>query len=35
VEQVKTDVSLGPVVDQQWSKIRTELDQIAQAFNTK
>ena len=35
IEQVKTDVSLGPVVDQQWSKIRTELDQIAQAFNTK
>jgi len=35
IEQVRTDVSLGPVVDQQWSKIRTELDQIAQAFNTK
>jgi hypothetical protein len=35
IEQVKTDVSLGPVVDQQWTKIRTELDQIAQAFNTK
>jgi hypothetical protein len=35
IEQVKSDVSLGPVVDQQWSKIRTELDQIAQAFNTK
>ena len=35
IEQVKSDVSLGPVVDQQWTKIRTELDQIAQAFNTK
>jgi hypothetical protein len=35
IEQVKSDVSLGPVVDQQWIKIRTELDQIAQAFNTK
>jgi hypothetical protein len=35
IEQVKTDVSLGPVVDQQWTKIRTELDQIAQAFNSK
>jgi hypothetical protein len=23
------------VVDQQWTKIRTELDQIAQAFSTK
>ena len=32
IEQVKTDVSLGPVVDQQWAKIRTELDQISQAF---
>jgi hypothetical protein len=29
---VKTDVSLGPVVDSQWTKIRTEIDQIAQAF---
>ena len=35
IEQVKSDVSLGPVVDQQWTKIRTELDQIAQAFNSK
>ena len=35
IEQVKSDVSLGPVVDQQWTKIRTELDEIAQAFNTK
>jgi hypothetical protein len=35
IEQVKSDVSLGPLVDQQWIKIRTELDQIAQAFNTK
>jgi hypothetical protein len=35
IEQVKSDVSLGPVVDQQWTKIRTELDQIAQAFSTK
>jgi hypothetical protein len=35
IEQVKSDVSLGPVVDQQWTKIRTELYQIAQAFNTK
>ena len=35
IEQVKTDVSLGPVVDQQWAKIRTELDQIAQAFSSK
>lgn len=35
IEQVKSDISLGPVVDQQWTKIRTELDQIAQAFNTK
>jgi hypothetical protein len=35
IEQVKTDVSLGPVVDQQWTKIRTELDQIAQAFSSK
>ncbi len=35
IEQVKSDVSLGPLVDQQWTKIRTELDQIAQAFNTK
>jgi hypothetical protein len=35
IEQVKSDVSLGPVVDQQWIKIRTELDQIAQAFNPK
>ena len=32
IEQVKSDVSLGPVVDQQWTKIRTELDQISQAF---
>ena len=32
IEQVKTDVSLGSVVDQQWTKIRTELDQISQAF---
>ena len=32
IEQVKTDVSLGPVIDQQWTKIRTELDQISQAF---
>ena len=35
IEQVKSDVSLGPTVDSQWTKIRTELDQIAQAFNTK
>jgi len=35
IEQVRSDVSLGPVVDQQWSKIRTELDQIAQAFSSK
>ena len=35
IERVKSDVSLGPVVDQQWIKIRTELDQIAQAFNSK
>ena len=35
IEQVKSDVSLGPVVDQQWTKIRTELDQIAQAFSSK
>ncbi len=35
IEQVKTDVSLGPIVDQQWTKIRTELDQIAQAFSSK
>jgi hypothetical protein len=35
IEQVKSDVALGPVVDQQWTKIRTELDQIAQAFNSK
>jgi hypothetical protein len=35
IEQVKTDVSLGPVVDTQWTKIRTELDQISQAFITK
>ena len=35
IEQVKTDVSLGPVVDQQWTKIRTELDQMAQAFSSK
>ena len=35
IEQVKTDVSLGPVVDQQWTKIRTELDQISQAFSSK
>ena len=35
MEQVKSDVSLGPVVDQQWTKIRTELDQIAQAFTSK
>lgn len=35
IEQVKADVSLGMVVDQQWTKIRTELDQIAQAFNSK
>lgn len=35
IEQVKADVSLGPVVDQQWTKIRTELDQISQAFNSK
>ena len=35
IEQVKSDVSLGPAVDQQWAKIRTELDQIAQAFNSK
>src|SRR3984957_14932839 len=32
IEQVKSDVSLGPVVDSQWTKIRTELDQISQAF---
>jgi hypothetical protein len=32
IEQVKSDVSLGPVVDQQWAKIRTELDQISQTF---
>jgi hypothetical protein len=32
IEQVKSDVSLGPVVDSQWTKIRTEIDQIAQAF---
>jgi hypothetical protein len=32
IEQVKSDVSLGPLVDQQWTKIRTELDQISQAF---
>ena len=32
IEQVKSDVSLGPVVDQQWTKIRTELDQISQTF---
>lgn len=35
IEQVKSDVSLGPTVDTQWTKIRTELDQISQAFNTK
>jgi hypothetical protein len=35
IEQVKSDFALGPVVDQQWTKIRTELDQIAQAFSTK
>jgi hypothetical protein len=35
IEQVKSDVSLGPVVDTQWVKIRTELDQISQAFSTK
>ena len=33
IEQVKSDVSLGPVVDQQWTKIRTELDQIAKPSN--
>src|ERR1700742_2131300 len=32
IEQVKSDVSLGPTVDTQWTKIRTELDQISQAF---
>ena len=35
IEHVKSDVSLGPVVDQQWTRIRTEPDQIAQAFNSK
>jgi hypothetical protein len=35
IEQVKSDVSLGPQVDTQWTKIRTELDQISQAFNTR
>jgi len=35
IEQTKSNVALCPVVDQQWSKIRTELDQIAQAFSSK
>ena len=35
IEQVKSEVSLGPTVDTQWTKIRTELDQISQAFSTK
>jgi hypothetical protein len=35
IEQVKSEVSLGPTVDAQWTKIRTELDQISQAFTTK
>jgi hypothetical protein len=33
IEKIKSDVALGPSVDSQWSKIRTELDAIAGAFN--
>jgi hypothetical protein len=33
IERIKTDVALGPAVDSQWAKIRTELDSISQAFN--
>jgi len=33
IERIKTDVALGPAVDSQWAKIRTELDTISQAFN--
>jgi hypothetical protein len=32
IEKIKTDVALGPAVDTQWAKIRTELDTISQAF---
>jgi hypothetical protein len=32
IEKIKTDVALGPAVDAQWAKIRTELDTISQAF---
>jgi len=33
IEKIKSDVALGPAVDSQWVKIRTELDAISQAFS--
>jgi hypothetical protein len=32
IEKIRRDVALGPAVDTQWAKIRTELDTISQAF---
>jgi predicted PurR-regulated permease PerM len=34
IEKIKSDVALGPPVDTQWAKIRTELDAISEAFNS-
>jgi hypothetical protein len=33
IEKVKTDAALGPAVDSQWTKVRSELDTISRAFD--
>ena len=34
IEKIKSSVELGPTVESQWSKVRTELDAISQAFSS-
>ena len=33
IEELKTDAALGPVIDSQWTKVRSELDAISRAFD--
>jgi hypothetical protein len=33
IEKLKTDAALGPDVDSQWTKVRSELDTISRAFD--